>query len=187
MAFITAAAVGNPDVVRFLDLIAFSEGTSTHLLTRNSGYDVIVTGCVPAGEVGLETFTDYSDHPFARGRRSKVIKLPAIPANMSSASGRYQLELKWWRAYKASIMLKDFSPLSQDLVALQQMKERHAISLINSGHIDTAIEACANIWASFPGNNYGQGGHSMETLMAKFDSISLVPVLVPVPNVGSAA
>ena len=46
----------------FLDLIAYSEGTSTSSVTKNDGYDVIVTGVD-----GPSIFTDYSDHPFANG------------------------------------------------------------------------------------------------------------------------
>jgi muramidase (phage lysozyme) len=59
------ARAGGVNVVAFLSTVAFSEGTSTHPLTKNAGYDVIVTGDTKAGEVGLEVFTDYSRHPFA--------------------------------------------------------------------------------------------------------------------------
>jgi muramidase (phage lysozyme) len=50
------------------------------------------------------------------------------------------------------------------------MKERGAVALVEAGNIQGAIEACSNIWASFPGNSYGQGGHSMDTLLAKYES-----------------
>jgi muramidase (phage lysozyme) len=50
------------------------------------------------------------------------------------------------------------------------MKERHAIAMVLAGDIQGAVEACSNIWASFPGNSYGQGGHSMEALLGKFDA-----------------
>src|ERR1700721_3516997 len=96
-----------PTLKTFLDVIAFSEGTSTSDLTKNDGYDVIVTGLK-----GPAIFTDYSDHPFAPqfNRPPVTFKLPAIPANQSTASGRYQIEYHWWRLYKVSLKLPDFSP-----------------------------------------------------------------------------
>ncbi|EMD7474688.1 hypothetical protein VSU40_000628 [Salmonella enterica] len=42
-------------------MLAYSEGTANHPLTKNCGYDVIVTGLDGSPEI----FTDYSDHPFA--------------------------------------------------------------------------------------------------------------------------
>ena len=157
----------------FLDLIARSEATSTHPLTKNNGYDVIVTGDdkafrLPpndrAKEIGLEIFTIYSFHPFATGRRAKVIR-PAPDLLTSTAAGRYQLELKWWRAYSLMLNLKDFSPASQDAVAIRQIKERAALPLIEAGNIEKAIEACSNLWASFPGNSYNQPQQQMAQLL----------------------
>ena len=42
--------------------------------------------------------------------------------------------------------LKDFSPKSQDAVALQQIKERGALPMIDRGDIRQAIDRCSNIW-----------------------------------------
>lgn len=151
----------SPALAKYLDLIAFSEGTSTSSLTQNKGYDVIVTGVD-----GPEIFTDYTDHPFANGRPPKVIR--TNPPLSSTASGRYQLLYRWWRPYKAQLNLPDFSPASQDAVALQQMNEKHAVDMVLAGNIEGAIAACSMIWASFPGNSYCQGGHSMDVLLAKY-------------------
>ena len=92
----------------FLDMVAWSEGTDNgRQPTRNHGYDVIVGG---------ELFTDYSDHP------RKLVTLN--PKLKSTAAGRYQLLSRWWDSYRKQLGLKDFSPKSQDAVALQQIKER---------------------------------------------------------------
>ena len=89
----------------FLDMLAWSEGTDNgRQKTRNHGYDVIVGG---------ELFTDYSDHP------RKLVTLN--PKLKSTGAGRYQLLSRWWDAY-TQLGLKDFSPKSQDAVALQQIK-----------------------------------------------------------------
>ena len=90
----------------FLDMLAWSEGTDNgRQKTRNHGYDVIVGG---------ELFTDYSDHP------RKLVTLN--PKLKSTGAGRYQLLSRWWDAYRKQLGLKDFSPKSQDAVALQQIK-----------------------------------------------------------------
>ena len=85
--------------------------------TRNHGYDVIVGG---------ELFTDYSDHP------RKLVTLN--PKLKSTGAGRYQLLSRWWDAHQQAVYLKDF-PKSQDAVALQQIKERGALPMIDRGDI----------------------------------------------------
>ena len=105
-------------------------------------------------------FSNYADHP------RKLVTLN--PKLKSTAAGRYQLLSKWWDAYRKQLGLKDFSPASQDQVALQQIKERGALSLIDSGKIRQAIDRCSNIWASLPGAGYGQFEHKADNLIAKF-------------------
>ena len=96
-------------------MLAWSEGTDNgRQKTRNHGYDVIVGG---------ELFTDYSDHP------RKLVTLN--PKLKSTGAGRYQLLSRWWDAYRKQLGLKDFSPKSQDAVALQQIKERGALPMID--------------------------------------------------------
>ena len=55
---------------------------------------------------------------------------------------------------------------SQDAVALQQIKERGALPMIDRGDIRQAIDRCSNIWASLPGAGYGQFGHKAGCLIA---------------------
>lgn len=102
----------HPNVAAFLDTLAFSEGTATHPLTRNNGYDVIVTGIDGKPEI----FTDYRDHPFAGGRPAKVFNRRG---EKSTASGRYQQLYLFWPHYKKQLALPDFSPASQDRLAIQ--------------------------------------------------------------------
>lgn len=154
----------DPKLKAFLDLISVSEGTSTHPLTKNNGYDCIVTGVD-----GPEVMTTYVDHPFAFGRPAKTIR--HVPLLTSTAAGRYQILLRYWQAYKAMLGLKDFSPASQDAVAIRQITERHAIPNILSGNIEAAIKECSNIWASLPGAGYGQPEHSMDALLAQYEKL----------------
>lgn len=145
----------------FLDMLAWSEGTSTSPATRWNGYDVIVTGIDKKPEV----FTDFSDHPFNGGRKSKVINSKGLTSN---ASGRYQFMLRDWAHYKAQLKLPDFSPASQDLWAIQLIRERKALSDIEAGNIASAIQKCRNIWASLPGAGYNQPEHSLDKLIAQY-------------------
>jgi len=145
----------------FLDMIAHSEGTSTSPATQNDGYDVIVTGADRKPEI----FTDYSAHPFAAGRKSKVINSKGLTSN---ASGRYQFMLRDYKHYKAVLRLPDFGPASQDQWALQLIRERDALKLIDSGQFAAAVKRCSNLWASLPGAGYGQPEHSLDRLQAAY-------------------
>ena len=123
----------------FLDMLAWSEGTDNgRQKTRNHGYDVIVGG---------ELFTDYSDHP------RKLVTLN--PKLKSTGAGHYPASFPLVGCLPQTLGLKDFSPKSQDAVALQQIKERGALPMIDRGDIRQAIDRCSNAWASL-GAGYGQ-------------------------------
>lgn len=145
----------------FLDMLAWSEGTSTSPATKNNGYDVIVTGSDGKPEI----FTDYSNHPFANGRPGKVFNKAG---QRSTASGRYQFLIRDWSHYRKQLGLKDFSPESQDKWAIQLIKERGAMYDVERGYITNAIVKCRNIWASLPGAGYNQREHAMDKLIAVY-------------------
>ena len=134
------------NLIAFLDLIAWAEGTAGK---GDDGYNDIVD---PAG-----FFDDYSSHPHQLVQVNARIK--------STAAGRYQLLSRYYDHYKKLLGLKDFSPLSQDKIAIQQIKERKAYQLIIAGKITDAISRCSNIWASLPGNTYGQRQHKLADLI----------------------
>jgi len=137
-----------PNLKAFLDMIAVSEGTKGH---GDDGYNVIVGG---------ELFHDYSTHP----RKLVWIR----PGLASTAAGRYQLLSKYYDAYSKQLGLKDFSPVSQDAIAIQQIKERHALDYIEKGYISVAIDKVKNIWASLPGAGYGQHENSLDKLLTAY-------------------
>lgn len=138
----------------FLDMLAISEGTSTSKYTKNNGYDIIVGGINSPN-----TFTDYSKHP-------NILVTVNKAGLKSTAAGRYQLLFKWWEAYTKQLGLQGFTPDVQDAIALQQIKERKALPDIDAGNFEVAIAKCSNIWASLPGNTYGQFQHPMAKLVA---------------------
>lgn len=150
---------GGINMCAFLDLIGWSEGTTTSPHTLNDGYDVIVQGVDGAPDI----FHDYSKHP-------NILVLVSERSGLkSTAAGRYQILSKYAKAYIKQLGLPDFSPLSQDYIAIQLIRECGALDLVRGGYVQQAIYACRSRWASFPGANYaGQNSHPMPVLAAKF-------------------
>lgn len=153
----------------FLDMIAVSEGTSTSPATQNGGYDVIVTGIDGVPEI----FTNYGNHPFANGRPSKLINSHGLTSN---ASGKYQFMLHDWAHYRDELNLHDgtlfpdgpFSPAAQDAWALQLIRERSALPLIDGGNFAEAVARVSNLWASLPGADYDQHENAIAALQQAY-------------------
>lgn len=153
MAEITPSSAGGRNVVAFLDMLAWSEGTDNGKQpTKDRGYDVLVGG---------QLFRGYADHPRV------LVDLPKLGIQ-STAAGRYQLLRRYYDAYRKTLGLADFSPLSQDKIALQQIRERGALPLIQAGKVRQAIEKVASIWASLPGAGYGQHEHHLADLLSAY-------------------
>lgn len=142
----------SPNLKAFLDMIAFSEIGPKLLAASDNGYDVLVGGT---------RFIGYADHP------RKLVWLPRLNIN-STAAGRYQLLARYFDAYKVLLKLHDFSPTSQDAIAIQQIKERRALPLIESGDFSAAVDRVSNIWASLPGAGYGQHENKLAALQQAY-------------------
>jgi muramidase (phage lysozyme) len=155
-----ARIVAPKNLCAFLDTIALSELGEEILAdpAADDGYKIIV-GSLPGH---LVTFDSYADHP----RRLMHFARPGLKP--STAAGRYQLLAHYFDDYKALLHLPDFSPESQDLIAVQQIKEAHALAPIAAGDLATAVALCTHLWASFPGNNYGQHQNKMAALKTDY-------------------
>lgn len=140
----------------FLDMIAFSEIGPRLLKKTDNGYNVVVGSTAEHPDV----FITYADHP----RRLVEIK----PGLKSTAAGRYQILARYFDAYKEQLGLDDFSPASQDRIALQLISECQALKDIEAGRLDAAISKCASRWASLPGAGYGQREQKFSDLAAAF-------------------
>lgn len=135
----------------FLDMIAWAEGTST-IRGSDNGYNVLVGGTL---------FPCYADHP------RRPVWLPAYKV-WSTAAGRYQLLGRYFDHYKKLLNLPDFSPVCQDAIALQQIREQKALPDVDAGEVLIAIKKCRNLWASLPGAGYGQRERSLPQLLAVY-------------------
>lgn len=141
MARLTPEQAGGPNVCAFLDMLAWSEIGAELLAKSDDGYNVLV-GATPRRPL---LFSSYTDHPNVYNRRLD-----------STAAGRYQQMHRDWPHYRALLRLPDFGPESQDRLAIQHVKECGAFKLAQAGHIVAAVTKVSNIWASLPGNSYGQ-------------------------------
>jgi muramidase (phage lysozyme) len=138
--------MNNKNRVAFLTMIATSEGTEN--IGGQQGYNV---------NVGGDLFHDYSTHP----NHKEWIKSIGC---FSTAAGRYQILYHYWLAYKTQLNLPDFSPKSQDLIAIQLIKECHALDDVDAGRFAIAVDKCKSRWASLPGANYSQHENKLAEL-----------------------
>lgn len=142
-----------PNLRAFLNMIAHSEIGPALLAASDNGYNVLV-GSTPSRPL---LFASYADHPMIYNKQYN-----------STAAGRYQLLGRYWRSYKQLLHLHDFSPASQDAVALQQIGECGAIPAIEAGHFEDAVHCVARIWASLPGAGYGQHENRLADLASVY-------------------
>ncbi|SDS04204.1 Muramidase (phage lambda lysozyme) [Halopseudomonas litoralis] len=153
MPVITEAKAGGINVLAFLDMLAWSEGTST-IKNSDDGYNVIVGG---------KLFKDYSDHPRV------YVKLPRYGIT-SSAAGRYQFLARTWDAIVRNYGFRGrFIPEAQDLAAIKLLMECGAYRLIRQGRIEDAVAKAAPVWASLPGAGYGQREHKLAQLLEIYE------------------
>jgi muramidase (phage lysozyme) len=148
MPRITAPEAGGANVCAFLDMLAWAEIGPALLASSDDGYNILVGG---------QLFAGYADHPDIYIGRFD-----------STAAGRYQLLHRWWTPYRDLLHLPDFSPISQDHVAIQQIRERGALGDIIAGRFDQAVIKVANIWASLPGAGYGQRECAIDDLRTAY-------------------
>lgn len=141
----------------FLDMIATSELGGRLLVASDNGYNVLV-GSTPDH---LRLFSSYVDHP------RQLVDLPRLGIK-STAAGRYQILAHYFDTYKRQLGLKDFSPASQDSIALQMIGECRALDDIDLGLLATAISKCRSRWASLPGAGYGQHENDFALLAAAY-------------------
>ena len=146
---------GDPNQNRqaFLDMIARSEIGAALLAETDDGYNVLV-GATAANPL---TFSDYSHHP-------RIYN----PAFNSTAAGRYQINWPTFQTVSRQTELTDFSPATQDAMAIQLCSNKGALADIDAGNIQAAIAKCAPIWASLAGAGYGQHENSMSSLISWF-------------------
>lgn len=121
---------------KFLDFLGKAEGAD---------YNTIVGG---------KTFDDFSAHPNVVGLQTKE--------GPSKAAGKYQITKTTYDDVAPKLGIKDFSPASQDRIAIELIKRKGALEDIQSGNFDAAINKLGGTWASLPSSQYNQPKRSKE-------------------------
>lgn len=105
------------------------------------------------------SFNNFSTHPLIK---------QCAPINgkriCSTAAGAYQMLDKSWWDVQPKLKLPDFSPQSQDRMAVEYIRRNNAIADVESGNFTKAACKVGKIWASFPCNSYNQNPKTMEEL-----------------------
>ena len=89
-----------------------------------------------------QTFSDTSKHPNV---------LVTAWGRSSTAAGAYQILYKTWKEAVEKGVVRDFTPASQDAIAIWKLKTRRALPYVQSGDIDKAIPLLRKEWTSMPG------------------------------------
>ncbi len=139
------------NVTAFLDMLSYSEGTTTN------GYNTLFGG---------GTFDSFADHP----RRVFSFTNQAGQTLKTTAAGRYQFLARTWDSLRSQLNLPDFSPASQDAAAIELIRQRGALADVKAGRVEAAIAKCAPNWASLPGAGYDQPERKLSQLVAAYQS-----------------
>ena len=127
-----AQPTGTPEanLKKFLDFIGKAEGAD---------YSTVVGG---------SKFTDFRAHPRIVGLVTKE--------GPSTAAGKYGITATTYDDYAPKIGVRDFSPDSQDKLAIAIIKRRGALEDVERGDFNAAIAKLGSTWASFPSSPYSQ-------------------------------
>lgn len=145
--------LSNANVRKFLDMLSAAEGTTTH------GYNTLFGG---------NRFDSLGQHP----RQSLEFTETTGRRNRSDAAGRYGFLSSSWDEQAKKLGLKDFGPMSQDLAAINLLRERNILPHILNGEWDVAIQKSGPIWASLPSSPYPQPRRSREFVMNELNNPS---------------
>ena len=128
----------NPDanLRKFLNFLGRAEGAD---------YNTIVGG---------SQFSDFRAHPRVVGLRTAD--------GPSTAAGKYQITGTTYDDIAPKIGVRDFTPDSQDKVAVEIIRRSGALEDVRSGNFQEAINKLGGRWASLPSSIYGQGKRSAE-------------------------
>lgn len=120
--------VKNANVKAFIGAIATAEGGDYNLKY----------GGVRGKKNDQWQFSDYGTHPGA-GADGKT-----------TAAGMYQINKSTWKEMGDKMGLSDFSPDTQDLLAVEILRTIHVIDSIVAGDIISALKSASRRWAALP-------------------------------------
>jgi muramidase (phage lysozyme) len=143
--------LNEPNVRSFLDMIAAAEGTTKH------GYNTLFGG---------GKFDNLQDHPRQLFDFTETTGRP----NKTTAAGRYQFLSNTWDEQAKKLGLPDFGERSQDLAAVNLLRERGILTDVLQGNWQNAVKKSGSIWASLPSSPYPQPRQSEAFVMGQLNN-----------------
>lgn len=137
----------DPNVRKFLDLLAYTEGT------QGNGYHTAFGG---------GRLASLADHP----RKMHTFRQTNGKTNKTSAAGRYQFLGKTWDTLAKQYGFKDFGAENQDLGAIALLAQNGALPHILAGNMAKAVSKAGGTWASLPSSPHPQPTKSWQKVQA---------------------
>ncbi len=116
---------------------------------------------------GGEHFNDFSHHPDI----AVPINLPGYAGKKSTAAGAYQNNFPTYNEFAPQLGITDFSPASQDAIALAILQKSGAYDSIVAGDIPGAFALASKRWASLPGSTAGQNPQNLVTATNTYNDL----------------
>jgi muramidase (phage lysozyme) len=145
-----------PNEQAYLDMIAACEGTA-----GDYGYRALF-GYTPSNNRVFDN--GYATHPNIRVPYAN----PDGSSNYSTAAGRYQIIHSTFLDLQAKLGTVDFSPQTQDAMALRLIQDAGALPDVDAGNLQAAIDATSGLWASLPASHYPQPKRTFAFALAAY-------------------
>jgi len=141
-------ALKNINVLAFLSTIARYESNGDYSILYGGGH-----------------FTDFSTHPNVHVPFHNPNKSGDGINDYSTAAGRYQINHPTWLLWRALPGApSDFSPYSQDLLAVIGLQLKGALPDIIAGNFSAAMDKVSQTWASMPGSTAQQNSKTFDAV-----------------------
>lgn len=137
---------------RFLDFLGKAEGAE---------WDTIVGG--------KQKITDFSRHP-------NIVGLTTAEGP-STAAGKFQITGTTYRDVAPKLGITDFSPESQEKIAVELIRRAGALDAVDRGDWNGAISKLGGTWASLPSSPYKQPKRTAEFVQKHLGDFSSPPAL----------
>jgi hypothetical protein len=142
------------NVKKFLDFLGAAEGADYNVIT------------------GGGRFNSFDKHPGIVGMVTQH--------GPSTAAGKYQITKTTYDDVAPKLGITDFSPQSQDRIALELIRRNGALEDVRSGNFGAAISKIGGTWASMPSSQYAGPKRSNEWV-SKFFGGQITPTVASAP------
>ncbi|AZS78798.1 hypothetical protein ELS24_10285 [Achromobacter spanius] len=163
-----AGYLSNPNVQKVLRTIGQAEGTVGEKIA--DPYRIAFGG---------GTFDSLDAHPNTMASFTQTDG----KRNKTSAAGAYQFLKPTWDDVSSKLGLKDFSPRSQDIAALELINRAGALQDVLNGDTASAFGKLGSTWASLPSSPYAQPKRSQGFIEQALNAVIPTAEAAPVPKI----